>query len=243
MEKKNTLLLTVIAVATLLVAVVGATFAYFASTVNEGDGAQFTANTAPMTSAFVATGTAFTLDVTADKMQSVNADEGKVAATSTEGKIEVSYGSSVDDSAMYCTYDIYFQWSGSEEEGNLYLAHSPIEKDSDVLYASAEDVVGYSDPREFTIKATFESSVEAAEGENEATENLLADEIDWTEVVTSTEATKVASARIWSNKAGEENKTVHTWTYQSVFYNIPAYQNALAGKTFTGMFTVRNVVC
>ena len=31
MEKKNTLLLTVIAVATLLVAVVGATFAYFGS--------------------------------------------------------------------------------------------------------------------------------------------------------------------------------------------------------------------
>ena len=31
MEKRNTLLLTVIAVATLLVAVVGATFAYFAS--------------------------------------------------------------------------------------------------------------------------------------------------------------------------------------------------------------------
>ena len=32
MEKKNTILLTVIAVATLLVAVVGATFAYFTAT-------------------------------------------------------------------------------------------------------------------------------------------------------------------------------------------------------------------
>lgn len=37
MEKKNTILLTVIAIATLLVAVVGATFAYFTATVtNEG---------------------------------------------------------------------------------------------------------------------------------------------------------------------------------------------------------------
>lgn len=35
MEKKNTVLLTVIAVATLLVAVVGATFAYFSATVTE----------------------------------------------------------------------------------------------------------------------------------------------------------------------------------------------------------------
>jgi len=34
MEKKNTILLTVIAIATLLVAVVGATFAYFTATVN-----------------------------------------------------------------------------------------------------------------------------------------------------------------------------------------------------------------
>ena len=37
MEKKNTILLTVIAVATLLVAVVGATFAYFTATTGTGD--------------------------------------------------------------------------------------------------------------------------------------------------------------------------------------------------------------
>ena len=36
MEKKNTMLLTVIAVATLLVAVVGATFAYFSLSVTGG---------------------------------------------------------------------------------------------------------------------------------------------------------------------------------------------------------------
>ncbi len=47
MEKKNTILLTVIAVATLLVAVVGATFAYFtASTAPSGDGSTGTVNTA-----------------------------------------------------------------------------------------------------------------------------------------------------------------------------------------------------
>ena len=43
MEKKNTILLTVIAVATLLVAVVGATFAYFTAANNPGDGAADTA--------------------------------------------------------------------------------------------------------------------------------------------------------------------------------------------------------
>lgn len=40
MEKKNTILLTVIAIATLLVAVVGATFAYFTATVQPSDDAE-----------------------------------------------------------------------------------------------------------------------------------------------------------------------------------------------------------
>ena len=35
MERKNTILLTVIAIATLLVAVVGATFAYFTATITD----------------------------------------------------------------------------------------------------------------------------------------------------------------------------------------------------------------
>lgn len=46
MEKKNTILLTVIAVATLLVAVVGATFAYFTASTNpDGSGGTDTVNT------------------------------------------------------------------------------------------------------------------------------------------------------------------------------------------------------
>ncbi len=52
MERKNTVLLTVIAVATLLVAVVGATFAYFTATTNSSDQSAGTAevNTAKMAS-------------------------------------------------------------------------------------------------------------------------------------------------------------------------------------------------
>lgn len=49
MEKKNTILLTVIAVATLLVAVVGATFAYFTATTQTGTGAGTTATDTPTT--------------------------------------------------------------------------------------------------------------------------------------------------------------------------------------------------
>jgi len=38
MEKKNTMLMTIIAVATLLVAIIGASFAYFTATTNDGGG-------------------------------------------------------------------------------------------------------------------------------------------------------------------------------------------------------------
>ena len=76
MEKKNTMLLTVIAVATLLVAVVGATFAYFA----------ITADTTGVTNSVITTETSgvgtvvFASDVTAMKLELTSADMAKDAA-------------------------------------------------------------------------------------------------------------------------------------------------------------------
>ena len=65
MEKKNTLLLTVIAVATLLVAVVGATFAYFGSfTATVNDKANVSVTTGNVqASTFITTGGALSLNV------------------------------------------------------------------------------------------------------------------------------------------------------------------------------------
>ena len=229
MEKRNTLLLTVIAVATLLVAVVGATFAYFASTVtlDEAD-VDFTANTAPMSSAFVATGSAFTLDVPANTMQSAIAGENSVGGRSTEGQVVIEYASSVEGTPMYCTYDVYWDWTGTAE--NAYLAHSPLSTTDPTKYAG----------KEFTIKADFSSSVAVADGQNALTLNKLSDEIDWTDVTITTDKVLVGQATIWSNSL---TKTIHTWKYNSVFYNVQAYQNDLAGRTYTGVFTVENVVC
>jgi len=55
MEKKNTVLLTVIAVATLLVAVVGATFAYFSATVKEENKTQTVLKSAELGITFTGT--------------------------------------------------------------------------------------------------------------------------------------------------------------------------------------------
>ena len=103
MEKKNTLLLTVIAVATLLVAVVGATFAYFASTVDIANGANVTAEVANSTSSFTATGAAMAVSIDASNMIQAKAGTWSIA---DNGNLVVKYTAS----NMTCNYDIVYTW-------------------------------------------------------------------------------------------------------------------------------------
>lgn len=82
-NRKNTILLTVIAVATLLVAVVGATFAYF--TAQGGDAAGATVNVTTGTSASASLGTFSAINIYADQD---NFAQGKGDQTGTsEGTV------------------------------------------------------------------------------------------------------------------------------------------------------------
>ncbi len=88
MDKKNTILLTVIAVATLLVAVVGATFAYFSVTVSQdGNTTTVTAKAGEVGSvAIKGSQDSFTLEVTADDMAQPSMDTNYYAIkTGDEG--------------------------------------------------------------------------------------------------------------------------------------------------------------
>lgn len=104
MEKKNTVLLTVIAIATLLVAVVGATFAYFASNSSSDAKATITTTTAKAVDLFTTTGNStLELEVTNEKM--AEALKGSVADTA-EGTIEVSL--TAGSGTATCTYDLVY---------------------------------------------------------------------------------------------------------------------------------------
>ena len=111
MDKKNTLLLTVIAIATLLVAVVGATFAYFATNTESATGnVGVTANTAAGgSSVFTATGNTIDLDITAADMQQSAVAEG-TAKASDNATLTVSYTSGSENETS-CTYNVYYKWS------------------------------------------------------------------------------------------------------------------------------------
>lgn len=111
MEKRNTLLLTVVAIATLLVAVVGATFAYFAASTETDNTLGVTANTMGG-STFVATpGSPIALDITADVMQQSNTNN-TTAAKSANSTLEVKLASPANDTTVSCTYDIVYYDTG-----------------------------------------------------------------------------------------------------------------------------------
>lgn len=120
MERKNTLLLTVIAIATLLVAVVGATFAYFATQLSqESNGLNVLANTEPASAIFLASGSDLTLTVEGSNMQRSQTDAtNAVLSNSNSTTLNVTYGAASSGNALSCTYDIVFKWTGS---GDSYL--------------------------------------------------------------------------------------------------------------------------
>ena len=87
MEKKNTMLLTVIAVATLLVAVVGATFAYFSLTATNESSTTGTISTPKIGTATISSvNSSLTLTLTPEDMSKENINHIYYASTNGEGK-------------------------------------------------------------------------------------------------------------------------------------------------------------
>lgn len=112
MEKKNTVLLTVIAIATLLVAVVGATFAYFSASVTNTEKTTVTATTAKANDVFTYTANnEIVLDgITnenmslAQKGQFIDSDEKTTTVSLQAG-----------DGSATCTYDLVWTETSTEK--------------------------------------------------------------------------------------------------------------------------------
>ena len=107
MEKKNTILLTVIAIATLLVAMVGATFAYF--TAQRGEGAQAEINVKTSTSDSLEMGTFTKINIVANQ-DNFGKDKGTRSGTS-EGEISLTANDAETTKEVeYCyTADFYVE--------------------------------------------------------------------------------------------------------------------------------------
>lgn len=223
MEKKNTLLLTVIAVATLLVAVVGATFAYFGSfttTVDNKAGVNVTTEAAK-SSTFTTNSASLKLNVAGSEML-----KGTGAATAvgtySGDKAELSVSLTATDAATTttCTYDIYYQY----DDGSA------------VYGAAATPVTTGTDNKEFTYTLTPSTGI-TVEATYAATE-----EKDFSVFKDATTEVKVASGSI----AVSNDTATQTLTANVKFYNFPTIdQTVLAEKSFAGKFYVKEttVVC
>ena len=224
MEKKNTLLLTVIAVATLLVAVVGATFAYFGSftTTVDNKAAVNVATGAAKTSSFVTKSASLKLNVAGSEMLKGNGDPTSVG-TKTGDNATLTVELTADDptTTTTCTYDVMYVYdAGSAIYGDSTTPVTAGTENKEFTYTLVSDDAGLVvDP---TYKAEQEKDFSVFSG--------------------ATTAVRVATGTI----AAKETTTIQNLTATVKFYNFPAInQTALADKTFGGQFYVEStsVVC
>lgn len=223
MEKKNTLLLTVIAVATLLVAVVGATFAYFGSfttTVDNKAGVNVTTEAAK-SSTFLTEAAQLKLNVKGDEMLK-GTGTATAVGTYTGEKATLTVKLSATDPATKttCTYDIYYKY----DEGSAVYGVAPT------------IVTAGTDGKEFTYTLTPTAGI--------TVENayVATDEKDFSVFKDATAEVKVAHGSIEvTNDTATDTLDVNV-----KFYNFPTIdQTALSEKSFAGKFYVKDtsVVC
>ena len=245
MEKKNTLLLTVIAVATLLVAVVGATFAYFGSfTANANANAAINVQTQAATaSSFLTTGGTLDLNVTSASMtRDLNGVVTDVANNSTTLGIELTATDTT--TVTTCDYKVYFAYN---EGSNVYVSHKENDEIGNGRTFVTPGLAGVNSDvskEEFTYTIT---ATQAAEPGSTGSELTIEDGfatakssfVDF-ENATSAAPVLVATGKIIAGSAA--NAAVKQALKIEVhFYNFPTLdQSQLAEKKFQGKFYVEN---
>lgn len=217
MEKKNTLLLTVIAVATLLVAVVGATFAYFGSfdvqTTNKA-GVNVTTEAA-QASSFIVTSASIKLNVAGAEMLKGTSTEGVKVGT-YDGKIEnasltATLKAEDPKTTTTCTYVIKYAYdSGSD------------------IYGAGETPVTAGTTNEFPYKISL--------GEGTTGVTLTKTEGTFDEFKAATDEEKAITVGTATISASNTT-TTQVVNFNVSFYNFPTIdQSALAAKSFAGKF-------
>lgn len=223
MEKKNTLLLTVIAVATLLVAVVGATFAYFGSfttTVDNKAGVNVTTEAAK-SSAFLTEAAQLKLNVAGAEMLK---GDGAASSVGTydgdKATLTVKLNATDSKTKTTCTYDIYYKYD-----------------DTSAVYGATDTpVTTGTEGKEFTYTLTPSTGITVE------TAYVATAEKDFSVFKDATAEVKVASGTI-EVSAGDATQTLDV---NVKFYNFPTIdQTALSDKSFAGKFYVKqeSVVC
>ncbi len=213
MESKNTMLLTVIAIATLLVAVVGATFAYFTSTQIDSGRSVLTVQTHSVDQ-ITANGTNVTLTVNQEDMLKENAKNDYSAHTPDPeviGDVSISTTLGSAGGVNTCTFD---------------LIYTPT-----VIYVKSED--NTSNLKEFVVIVEGSATDGVLQGGEQA-------EIDLTG---ANSITQLATGVKLIVTGEEDKTGTATFTIIPRYYNLDLNQSENQGKTFGGNVTITNLEC
>ena len=225
MEKKNTLLLTVIAVATLLVAVVGATFAYFGSfqaTVNDKAAVNVHTGTVEA-STFITTGGTLSLNVPGSDMIKGTGVATEVGIGNKTGSANLVVKLNYPDTAtqMTCTYDIMFEYdSGSAVYGDSTTPVTANTENKEFTYTLTPSTG-------ITVESTYDTTSEAKSF------SLFSSAVNRSPVL-------VAKGSITATGTTEGTAVTQNLLADVKFYNFPTIdQSTLADKDFKGSFYVK----
>lgn len=220
--RNNTAMLTVIAIATLLVAVVGATFAYFSTTETNNTDVQVTATTKGADTFSASTSGSIELNVTAATMQEEAGSNTYQAygARDTDSTLTVSL--TANSGTATCQYDV------------VYIPTT--------AYTAVQ-----SELVEFGISGVAKiNNVETANSFTNVSAAGSGQTLTGTSnpVLTGIYLKQNASISDSAEGSGTQNATVESWTFEGDYYNLETVdQSAKAGTSFGGDIKVVNVRC
>ncbi len=216
MEKKNTILLTVIAVATLLVAVVGATFAYFTAQGGTTSQANVTVSTGTAGSSSMGTFTAINIyaDATTFSKAAAQGDGLRAHTGSSTGKVE---------------------WTAPGATGNK----TPSEADRSFCYTAALNITAN------TFEATQNAETTELEFTAEKDGVAIIDKMNITTTKTDVNipTEKDGSTYVHKLMPAAGAKDSDEWKLTVTLLNLNADQSVNAGKQFTGAVKFTKTDC
>ena len=204
----------------LLVIVITASFAYFGSfNVNLNNNVAVNVNAqSPGDGTFVSNATQLNLQVPAVNMSQTQANN-TVAALENTATLSVSLTSGSEEVETTCTFDIYYEYTGS----NFYGV-SPNTKTSGATKEITMTVNAPSGTSNFSTETNFDYNTSTG----------------W---VTENSKRKVKLVENASISNSGTTATIQEYTFTGRYYNLDISQEQLANKSFTGIIYVSKKEC
>ena len=219
-KNKNVKIMGIISSVILLIIVITASFAYFGSfNVNLNNNVAVNVNSvSPGNGTFVSNATQLNLQVPAANM-SLTASDNTIAAASNTATLSVSLTSGSTEIETTCTFDIYYEYTGS----NFYGV-SPSAKTSGTTKEITMTVNAPSGTSNFSTETNFDYNSSTG----------------WTTENNKRKVKLVDNASITNSGT---TATTQEYTFTGKYYNLDISQEQLANKSFTGIIYASKKEC